>query len=302
MIFKKRSESKELLALRSLNIRMTLSQKEKHYFLNLEKGFEGEVKFDHLSEKALDNKFVLNDLLIEVNHSYSQIDTLSISDGAVHLLNIKNYEGDCYFKGDKLFRIPNQKEYQNPLLQLQRSATIMRQALHDIQEDYLVKPYAVFVNPQFTLYQAPLHQPIIYPTQLTSFLKELENSPSTLSAKNRNLANKLAAMHRTKNPFTQLPKYQYDQLQKGVFCEGCRSFSVSKVNFRFVCVKCGKHETFEKAILRHTEEFKLLFPERKITTTRILEWCGGDLHRRTICRALRRTFTSKGSTKDFYFE
>ncbi|RIW37336.1 NERD domain-containing protein [Bacillus salacetis] len=136
----------------------------------MKKGYEGEVRFDQLSEKSLNDKFVLNDLLLEMNHSYSQIDTLSISDGVIHLLNIKNYEGDYHFKGDELFRFPQEKEYHNPLLQLQRSATIMRQILHDIQEDYIVKPYAVFVNPQFTLYQAPLNQPIIYPTQLPRFL------------------------------------------------------------------------------------------------------------------------------------
>jgi hypothetical protein len=302
MFYKKRSESKELLALRSLNIRMRLSKKDKQHYLNLEKGFEGEVKFDQLAEKVLDDKYVLNDLFLEVNHSYSQIDTLSISHGIIHLLNIKNYEGDYYFKEDKLFRVSNEKEYQHPLLQLQRSTTIMRQILQDIQEDYIVKPYAVFVNPQFTSYQSPLNQPIIYPTQLIRFLNTLENTPSSLSDKNRNLANKLAAMHKTKNPFIHLPEYRYDQLRKGVYCKVCMSFDTFKTHGGIVCSKCGEHEKLEKAIIRNAEEFKLLFPKVKITTNLIFDWCNLDLQALTINRALRKQFTSHGKTRGTYYE
>jgi hypothetical protein len=261
MFFKTRSESDELLALRSLDKRMRLSKKHKQHYLNLEKGYEGEVKFDGMAEKRLEDKFVLNDLLLEVHNSYSQIDTLSISDGVIHLLNIKNYEGDYYFQEDNLFRVSNEKEYKNPLLQLQRSATILRQILQDLREDYIVKPYVVFVNPQFTLYQAPLNQPIIYPAQLNRFLNTLENTPSSLSDKNRILAEKFVAMHKTKNPFTQLPEYEYETLSKGVFCKNCMSFVILKTRSGLVCEKCSEKESLEKAILRSVQEFKLLFPD-----------------------------------------
>ncbi|WP_421378330.1 nuclease-related domain-containing protein [Bacillus salacetis] len=302
MFFKTRSESDELLALGSLNNRMRLSKRDKHHYLNLEKGYEGEVQFDGMAEKRLEDKFVLNDLLLEVHHSYSQIDTLSISNGVIHLLNIKNYEGDYYFDGDKLLKVSHEKEYKNPLLQLQRSATIMRQILQDLQEDYTVKPFVVFVNPQFTLYQAPLNQPIIYPTQLNRFLTTLDNTPSSLSDKNRNLANKLVAMHKTKNPFTQLPGYEYAKLRKGIYCKSCRSYSLSTMNNKFICGKCREEEKFEKAILRTTKEFRLLFPGKKITAKIIQEWCNVDLSRRTFSRVLKRNFTTLGSTKDVFYE
>ncbi|MGP4081325.1 hypothetical protein ACTWQL_15580 [Pseudalkalibacillus sp. R45] len=53
MLLKARTESYELLALRSLNTRMQLTEKEKIHYLNLEKGFEGEVHFDSLAAESL---------------------------------------------------------------------------------------------------------------------------------------------------------------------------------------------------------------------------------------------------------
>lgn len=50
MRLKKRSESVELLTMRSLNVRMSLSNKEKFQYLNLEKGYEGEIMFDFMLE------------------------------------------------------------------------------------------------------------------------------------------------------------------------------------------------------------------------------------------------------------
>ncbi|MGG1678040.1 hypothetical protein ACIFOT_20110 [Neobacillus sp. NRS-1170] len=44
MPFKGRVESDELKMLRILNTRMELSEEEKRHYLNLEKGYEGEVK------------------------------------------------------------------------------------------------------------------------------------------------------------------------------------------------------------------------------------------------------------------
>ena len=49
--FKPRFEPVKLKILRFLNTRMNLTVKEKQYYLNLEKGFEGEVMFDTLTEE-----------------------------------------------------------------------------------------------------------------------------------------------------------------------------------------------------------------------------------------------------------
>ncbi|WP_143522427.1 nuclease-related domain-containing protein, partial [Pseudomonas sp. 2822-17] len=75
---------------------MKLDEKEKFRYLNLEKGYEGELKFDALLENLQEERYILNDLLLAVNNSYFQIDSLIISQGIIHLIDIRNFEGDCY--------------------------------------------------------------------------------------------------------------------------------------------------------------------------------------------------------------
>lgn len=78
MLLKRRSESAELMAMRYLNRRMELTDKEKLHYINLEKGYEGEMRFDLLTENLLEERYIINDLLLEVNNSYFQIDTMII--------------------------------------------------------------------------------------------------------------------------------------------------------------------------------------------------------------------------------
>ncbi|MFJ5762421.1 nuclease-related domain-containing protein [Neobacillus sp. NPDC093182] len=302
MLLKSRTESKELLAMRYLNKRMELTQDEQFRYSNLEKGYEGELKFDRLAESLHEEIYILNDLLLKVNNSYFQIDSLHILQGVIHLLDIKNYQGDYYLENDKLYAVSSGREYKNPLDQLKRCSTQFRILLQTLKLNYLFEASVIFVNPEFTLYQAPRDQPIIFPTQVNCFLSEINKTPSKLNVGHKKLAHTLISLNQTKNPFTELPEYSYDKVQKGNYCRTCGSFQVSIKNNYFVCGSCGEHEMIEQAILRNAEEFKLLFPDRKITTQSIYDWCKVDLHRRTFSRALKKNYTAFGNTRDTYYQ
>ncbi|WP_066371201.1 nuclease-related domain-containing protein [Neobacillus fumarioli] len=302
MLLKERTESNELLALRYLNTRMELSPKEKFHYLNLEKGYEGEVKFDRLAaERLKEERYILNDLLLEVNNSYFQIDSLIISQSVIHLCDIKNLEGDCYLEGDKLFSKLTGREYQNPVNQIKRSGTLFRQLLQNLKLNFLVDVSVIFINPEFTLYQAPMDQPFILPTQLNRFLDDLNKTPSMLHEGHKKVAQNLLSLHQNTNRLTTLPKYTYDQLSKGIYCKNCKSFLVSIRNNVFLCDQCGEHEKIEHAILRNVKEFQLLFPEKKITTQRIYEWCNVDLSKKTFSRVLKKHYTPIGRTSSTYY-
>ncbi|WML54160.1 hypothetical protein RCG17_05750 [Neobacillus sp. PS3-12] len=62
MVYKSRTESKELLTLRSLKLRMELSDKDAKKYSSVEKGFEGERMFDEFLETIAGNWLTLNDL------------------------------------------------------------------------------------------------------------------------------------------------------------------------------------------------------------------------------------------------
>ncbi|PGT81213.1 MULTISPECIES: nuclease-related domain-containing protein [Bacillaceae] len=302
MIIKDRQEPIELKLFKILYTRMELTEKEKFRYLNLQKGFEGEVAFDRAAESILEERYMINDLLLEVNNSYFQIDSLIISQDVIHLLDIKNYEGDCYLEGDKLYSVTTNREYKNPIIQLKRSATLLRQLLQTLKLNFLVEPSVIFINPEFTLYQAPMDQPIILPTQVQHFIRSFNKTPSRLNDHQKKLAQTLLSLHKTKNPHTNLPEYYYDQLQKGIYCNSCYSYLVYRNNKSYLCKRCGEKEAVGVAILRNIKEFEILFPEGRITTESIYEWCNTDISRKTLMRILREHYTAHGNARRTYYK
>lgn len=105
MLLKSRTESDELLKMRSLNNRMELSLEDKSHYFNLEKGYEGEVKFDRMAESHQEERYLINDLLLRVGNSYFQIDTTMISQEIIRLLDIKNFEGDFCLENDRFYSV-----------------------------------------------------------------------------------------------------------------------------------------------------------------------------------------------------
>jgi hypothetical protein len=293
MSFKPRIESDEIKILRYLNLRMKLAEKDKQRYHNLVKGFEGEVMFDALTEKLQCPSLILNDLLLEANNSKFQLDSSIIFQERIYLFEVKNYEGDFYFEGDRLNALPK-KEYKNPLIQLQRSESLLRQLLENLGYRIPIEAYVVFINPQFTCYQAPLNEPIIYPNRLNRFMKKLNMLSSNLNTQHMRLAEKLVSMHQIELPYDRLPPYEFGQIRKGVTCKLCNSFSITVQGNKVICDVCGCEELVALAILRMVEEVKLLFPDRKITSNDIHEWCSVIDCKKRITRILRSNFTSKG--------
>jgi len=301
MCYKPRIESDEIKILRSLNLRMKLASKEKQRYHNLVKGYEGEVMFDALTEKLKCPSYILNDLLLETNNGKCQLDSTVIFQEKINLFEVKNYEGDFYFEGDRFYALPK-KEYKNPIFQLQRSEFLLRQLLEAFGYRIPIESYVVFINPQFTCYQAPLNAPIIYPNQLNRFMSKLNMLFSNLNNRHMKLAEKLASLHLIELPYDRLPHYKFEQLRKGVTCKLCNSFFNTVQGNKIVCGVCGCEELVAFAVLRMVGEVKLLFPDRKITSNDIHEWCSVIDCKKRITRILRINFTSVGVGQWTYYQ
>lgn len=299
MAYKTRIESKELKILRILNTRMNLQADEKRYYLNLEKGFEGEVEFDLLTEKLSVGCLILNELLLEWNGKDFQIDTFIILQETCFIFEIKNFEGEFIFQPHCLKSLSAGKEFQNPLDQLNRCKLLLRPLLQSHGFNIPIDGYVVFTNPQFTLYQAPHDEPIILPTKLKSFMKKFDTQSSKLSSWHRKLADKLISLHKTESKFSNVPEYDYIQQRKGMTCSPCNSFNVYLSNGKLVCNDCGYEEGIDSAVLRCVEEIKLLFPDMKITTNVVQEWCG-VVSIKTIRRVLKQNYYVVGK-KEYSF-
>ncbi|WP_308314875.1 nuclease-related domain-containing protein [Bacillus sp. T33-2] len=177
---KLRAESVELRTLGYLNNRMDLPEKSKQYYIHLKKGFEGEVMFDSFTQKLQCDCIIINDLLIQINSTTFQVDTLLMLPDTIYLFEVKNYEGDYYYESDRINKKPK-FEISNPLTQLSRCESLLRQLLNSLDYKINIDASVVFINPQFTLYQAPLDMPFIFPSQINCFFKKVNTTPGKLN-------------------------------------------------------------------------------------------------------------------------
>jgi len=302
MLYKPRTVSPEILVLQSLNLRYELDLNEKQYLVHLQKGWEGEKIFDSFTENLLEDCYIINDLLLQINNTTFQMDATIISSEGIHLFEIKNYEGDYYYQNDRMYTMKN-KEISNPLNQIRRNETLFQQLLQKHGwENKTITSSVVFINPEFTLYQAPLSLPFIFPTQVQRYLKRMDYHSSKLNKLQKQLTGKLASLHIDKSPFSKLPLYEYKELQKGIFCKACNSFKVAEAGMNVVCEECGHKETVETVVLRNVDELKLLFPQAKITTPLLYDWCRIIHSKKRIRRILEKHYKLVGFNRWSYFE
>ena len=301
MAFKNREKSTELLTFELLNDRMELLEEDMRHFLNLQKGFIGELQFDNLTETIQSECLILNDLLLRNKSTHFQIDALLLFQELIYMFEVKNFEGDFYYESGKFYTL-NSKEVNNPLDQLKKCESNLRQLLQSLGITVKIRSFIVFINPEFTLYQTPLNMPFIFPSQLNKLIQQLNNTRSTVKPNIKKLAEKLVSMHIQDSPFKSLPAYDYDQLRKGITCVECRSFIVFIEGYYCVCSGCGTRERIHNAVVRSVKEFKLLFPDRKITTNGIREWCEIVDSKPRIKRVLQKEFNKNGKQQWMFYE
>ncbi|QQK77956.1 NERD domain-containing protein [Salicibibacter cibarius] len=285
---KPREVPAELKLLRMLHPRMRMKPPDYQRYLNLEQGYAGELIMDAWLEDLSIDCLVINDVLLEQNRNLFQIDTLVIFQEKISVLDAKHNDGDFYIDGDK-WKASSGTEIQDPLLQRKRSMTLLRKLLQSHRINIPIESFLVFTHPEFYLYNDSPQLPAVFPTQMPRFLKKMNSQTSRLGQKHEKIAEQLLALHKDENPRTRLPEYDYDGLKKGVVCSGCHSFMQYRRKTWF-CSGCGMAEDNETVVMRSVAEYRLLFPDRKITTNAIYDWCGLSASTRNINRILAKNF------------
>jgi Nuclease-related domain len=289
----------ELRLFQYLETRFHLSEGDRQYLLNMIKGYEGEQLFAELLRDQEDTWTIFHDVILEWNNTMFQIDTFIIFRNKIYLFEIKNYEGDFYIENDVWYSSSN-KEIKNPLLQLSRCESLLRQLLQHHGFRIPIESYIIFINPEFTLFQATMKLPIILPTQLKRFLSQLKTAHQSTSS-NQRLAELITTLRKDKSPYTKIPSYTFDELKKGIICNVCSSFEIISKNRQLICRNCGSREGVDSGVLRTTLQFKTLFPNEKITSKVIYDWCQIIDSRKTISRVLAKYFTRLGHAKSIYY-
>ena len=301
-IIKKREKSKLLIGLNYLDKRTKLNDTDKRYLINLEKGFEGEELFDGLVKTHLNGEaLVINDLLVENKGNTFQIDTLIVMFDAIYLYEVKNYKGDFQMNSGQLSYTSGQ-EITNPLIQLKRTKELLRQLLKDWGISYRIEAHVVFINDAFTLYNAKLEDPIIFPTQIKEHLTGLNAKCKNLPKQSVYLTDRLVDRHKTDSVFQkQLPPYSFEEFKTGVSCS-CGSFELIITQRACYCKMCYKQMSIEELVVENINEFKFLFPDQKITTSMIDDWCGNTVNYRKIRNILQTHLVASGTNSGTYYE
>lgn len=301
MIIQERPEPLDLLIFKQLLVRMELSENDHANYNVRQKGYEGELKSDEWLKGLADHWLVLHGLLLEYDGSKFQIDTLILAYEKLYILDVKHYEGDYYLEGEKWFTKTN-LNMKNPLHQLERCETLFRKLLLRLGCNYSIESYLVFNHLEFHLYTTTINLPIVFPTQLNRFLKKLNPRPVKLNQRYHNLAHQLASLHIVESPYTRVPPYSYHDLKNGNVCPNCYTFSTKVNNNKLFCNQCAWIEGVDVAVLRNVKEFVLLFPDRRITTNGIYEWCGGIITKKRIRRILLKNYRLMGHSASSHYE
>lgn len=297
MACKERTKSTLLNIFEVLSSRMRLENDDYYYYLNLKKGFEGEKHFDAYTEKCGKECLILNDLQLEIRRSSFQIDTLLICSDRILLFEIKNYEGVHLWGRDK-FTKPNGIVMENPSMQLQKTRVRLELLLLELRCQMEVEAFVVFVNPEFTLLGAPNEEGFILPSQISGYFRNIQMA-SLPGVEQRKLAEILTKLHRNDYPI-KMPEYRYDQLKKGIPCTGCGALFETFTGRTHECANCGKRVNVKNAIKAGISDFRMLFPQEKVTSPRMADWCGIG-RRDRVFRILKEYYVSSGSGNKRYY-
>ncbi|MCC5896093.1 MAG: NERD domain-containing protein [Alkalibacterium sp.] len=275
MIDKKREKPHALCVMESLSIRGALSSKERLYYSHLVKGYEGEYFFDVLVEKTLKEYILLCDLVFKVNGTIFQIDSLVVTNNKLYVYEVKNYEGEYQMNQSSLIRCAVGTEVLNPLIQLQRSTILFKQLLAQMNIKTPLESYIVYINQNFTLYQAGPHPQIILYSQLSTHFKSITESSKPLNEGCLSMSKLITSKNIGDSPYQDLPDYGYKTLKKGIYCPECFTFFNQLKGRMCICSKCGYRETAYANVHRHVMEFNKMLPDIRPSTKTIFDWCNG---------------------------
>lgn len=265
------------------------------------KGFSGEMKFyDLVTTVNAAGKFLFDFLLINQG-TECQIDCVHINNNTLTMYEVKNFSGDFFIHEDKWYLVSNKKEIRNPLIQLQRSEFLLRNLLKQKHPNLIIKAYLVFVHESFMLYQTPLGYPAVFPSQLTRFQQSITTNQTYISQQTKNITNTLTSLHIGESKYAKLPEFSYAELQKGILCSvNCGEF-LQYSKQKLICTTCKQTKSIQTALTDAITEFRILFPDRKITTGQIYDWCKGLISKNTIQYYLFTNFNMIKNGKHSYY-
>lgn len=266
--------------------RTTLTKEQQHQLYRQKHGYSGELLFANLLENELQcEPIILFSLDLVVNDNEFQVDCLLLFQNKAILIEVKHFRGDYIFENNDWFT-SSKNIISNPIQQLQRSELLLQKLFKQQQIPLTIQSFAVFTHPEFHLYQSPMHLPIVFPTQLKRFVQKLKNNPCHIQGRHHKIAKLLTSIAEQTALHQPELNFNYEQLRKGVTCGACHGM-MHEHNLKLLsCPDCGESEPVAQAMIRNINDFQILFPHKKITVGKIVDWTGSLFSRYKIRKKL----------------
>lgn len=291
-----------LLRYEALTSRKQLSSEDERRYSQLQKGFAGEKRLETTLQSQQSRNIIplFNNLFESLDREF-EIDCLLLTTDTVFLLEVKNYTGNYSVENGNIIHLPSKRQIYNPVTQLDRTEFLFKRMLSDMQINMQVRSFVMFVNYNFVLYEASLQLPIIFPSQIKSFLEKTDRNARALSTDIKRLAKMLIRTRKDSSTYERLPPYNMEELKKGVFCEYCSFVLVRSNHKTFMCSNCRRTVSAKDAVLHAIAQYHLLFPEEKITTNKIAKWCGNSITNNYIREILAKYFKVHSAGRNTYY-
>ena len=304
MIYKKREKSDKLLMLEYLKNRIKFSQENYNEYQNQVKGYQGECYLDTLTAGLTCDCLVLNDLPLAIGSTDFQIDALIITAQEILLYEIKNYGGEYMYNDGFLVSTLSGNSFHSPTERINRHTSLLQSLLENHQMKLPIKPFVAFVHPEFMLYDVSNIQKTLVRATLPKHFRNLTARLEPLPPKHFLLAKTLCELSAQTKPYLNgVPEYTYKECKKGIICLEYEQF-IPEIEPRSkfcTCKACGHNERVSTLISRHVLEYKRLFPDRKLTTSAIYDWCEGVCAARRIRSVLQKDYKTASTGKGSYY-
>lgn len=270
--------------------------KELEYSL---RGYFGEVAFDKLSDKSLNNGITLRNLNYIVNNKIFQIDSLILMNGDLYIFEVKDFTSDLYYV-DGQYYYADQSPCERINNQMERTPKLFTLLLKNSQLHYNFHYYHAFINPTHKVYGYHATDKILEQARICKFISE--NSQMPVGAYDIECCEKLLSLQDISDPFNFRTPHNFHNFKKGVLCECMKSFYTKHSNRKYKCSSCNKIIDCDHLLDSAIQEIKLIFPDERITTHILKAWTKSLVSREKIRLFLNKRYRRHQLGSIIYYE
>ena len=256
MIYKRREVPKILIGQQALLNR--LSSNHPNYLklqrdcYNSQAGFGGERNFDYqMREFKPDYAYaILNDIYLQQDQVYFQIDSLLITPSFIVVFEVKNMAGKLLItqnptqfikeelNGDRLV-------LKSPIEELERKKYFLTRWLKDNGIELPLLDFVVLAYQNELIIENLATDKVLFSYEVPNRLRRLEIRKELLSScEIRQLAYQLNKHHQDFNPYPLNKKYDIllHEVKPGIICPSCQYSQMSWLSKTWRCLHCGHRD------------------------------------------------------------